>query len=119
MQRDQAASPPVCHIVMWDIAGETPAEKQAGIDTVKREFESLRGQIDGMTRLVVGVDVSRIDYARDVVLVTEFESQAALEAYAAHPAHLAVRDRLGSLRIARHQVDYLLSPEDVMHVDHR
>lgn len=112
MQQGQAAGLPVCHIVMWDIAGNTPAEKRAGIETVKREFESLRGKIGGMTRLVVGVDVSRIDYARDVVLVTEFESEADLAAYAVHPAHLAVRDRLAGLRTARHQVDYLLSAGD-------
>ena len=31
------------------------------------------------------------DYACDVVLYTEFESQEALEAYAIHPAHLRVK----------------------------
>jgi hypothetical protein len=41
-----------------------------------------------------------------VVLVTDFESQEALDAYAVHPEHLRVREALGELRIARFQVDY-------------
>jgi quinol monooxygenase YgiN len=40
------------------------------------------------------------------VLYTEFESQAALDAYASHPEHLRVRQELGDMRVARYQVDY-------------
>ncbi|MNP71052.1 Stress responsive A/B Barrel Domain protein [compost metagenome] len=52
------------------------------------------------------MDFSRIDYACDVVLYSEFDSREALEAYASHPEHLRVKGELGSSRIARHQVDY-------------
>jgi quinol monooxygenase YgiN len=52
------------------------------------------------------VDVSRIDYACDVVLYSEFESQAALDAYSTHPEHLRVKNELLDVRTARHQVDY-------------
>jgi hypothetical protein len=47
-----------------------------------------------------------VDYACDVVLYSEFESQAALDAYAVHPEHLRVRQDIEGLRVARHQVDY-------------
>ncbi|MNW06542.1 Stress responsive A/B Barrel Domain protein [compost metagenome] len=47
-----------------------------------------------------------MDYACDVVLYSEFASQADLEAYASHPEHLRVKREVGDLRIARHQVDY-------------
>jgi hypothetical protein len=57
----------------------------------------------------IGVDSSRVDYACDVVLYSEFESQAALNAYASHPEHLRVRDVLNGIRITRHQVDYEVS----------
>lgn len=97
---------PIRHIVMWTVVGDTPAEKAPAIDRVRDAFEGLRGQIPGMTLLEIGVDVSRISYACDLVLVTEFETEAALAAYATHPAHLAVRDALEGLRIGRHQVDY-------------
>ncbi|MNT91267.1 Stress responsive A/B Barrel Domain protein [compost metagenome] len=56
----------------------------------------------------VGIDVSRVDYACDTVLLAEFESLAALKAYADHPEHLRVREQLAGLRIARHQVDYTI-----------
>jgi hypothetical protein len=94
------------HIVMWNVRGDTPAAKAAGIARLRRSFESLRGRIPGLLHLEIGVDASRIDYACDVVLYSEFDSQAALDAYAGHPEHLRVKDELADLRIARHQVDY-------------
>lgn len=94
------------HIVMWNVRGDTPAEKARGIARLRRSFESLRGRIPGLLHLEIGVDTSRIDYACDVVLYSEFESQAALDAYGSHPEHLRVKDEVADLRIARHQVDY-------------
>ena len=95
------------HIVMWNIRGSTPAEKTANIDKLKRSFDELRSLIPGIVHMEVGVDISRVDYACDVVLYSEFESQAALDAYALHPEHLRVKKELADLRIARHQVDYV------------
>lgn len=94
------------HIVMWNVRGNTPAEKAAAVAQIQRSFESLRGRIPGLLHLELGVDSSRIDYACDVVLYTEFDSQASLEAYASHPEHMRVKDEVADLRIARHQVDY-------------
>ena len=94
------------HIVMWNVRGDTPAEKALGIDTIKRGFAALRGQIPGLLYLEIGVDSSRIDYACDVVLYSEFASQAALDAYGAHPEHLRLKRELADIRTARHQVDY-------------
>ena len=94
------------HIVMWNVRGDTPQQKAANVALLKRSFESLRGRIPGLLRLEVGVDHSAVDYACDVVLYSEFESQAALDAYASHPEHLRVKGEIGDMRIARHQVDY-------------
>lgn len=96
------------HIVMWNIRGDTPAEKAQGIAQVQRSFESLRGRIPGLLHLEIGVDASGVDYACDVVLYSEFESQDALDAYSAHPEHLRVKNEVADLRIARHQVDYVV-----------
>ncbi len=98
------------HIVMWNLRGETEPAKAAAVATLKRSFESLRGRIPGLLHLEIGVDSSRIDYACDVVLYSEFESQAALDAYAVHPEHLRVKQELSDLRIARHQVGYRAEP---------
>lgn len=94
------------HIVMWNVRGDDKATRGRHIAQVKAAFESLRGRVPGLLHVEVGVDESRIDYACDVVLYTEFESRAALAAYAEHPEHLRVKRALGDLRIARHQVDY-------------
>ena len=95
---------------MWNVAGPTPQAKAANVELLRRSFEGLRGRIPGLLRIEVGVDTSGVDYACDVVLFSEFESQAALVAYAAHPEHLRVKKVLGDMRIARHQVDY--EPDD-------
>jgi hypothetical protein len=97
---------PIKHIVMWRLRGETVAERAAARTKVKTLFEGLKGRIDGLTHIEVGADISDVDYACDVVLVSEFTDGAALEAYATHPEHLRVREELGDLRIGRFQVDY-------------
>jgi hypothetical protein len=94
------------HIVMWNMAGDTKEDRRTAAEFLRSRFETLRDEVPGLLHLEVGLDHSRVDYACDVVLYTEFESQEALDAYASHPAHLRVKDELGKMRIARFQVDY-------------
>ena len=94
------------HIVMWSVQGEDAATRLRNLALLKAEFESLRGRVPGLLHLEIGVDESRIDYACDVVLYSEFASREALAVYAEHPEHLRVKRALGNLRTARHQVDY-------------
>jgi hypothetical protein len=94
------------HIVMWNLAGDTTEDRSLAAEFLRIRFEGLRGEVPGLLHLEVGLDHSRVDYACDVVLYTEFESQEALDAYATHPAHLRVKGELGQMRIARFQVDY-------------
>ena len=96
------------HIVMWNLAGDTLERNRQACVLLKERFEGLAGLIPGLLKIEVGVDVSRIDYACDVVLYSEFDSHEALAAYATHPEHLRVRRELGDSRIARHQVDYVV-----------
>ena len=94
------------HIVMWSVRGDDAATRQRNLALLQAEFESLRGRVPGLLHLEIGVDFSRIDYACDVVLYSEFTTREALAAYALHPEHLRVKRALGDMRIARHQVDY-------------
>jgi hypothetical protein len=98
------------HIVMWRLAGDTPQARQRNIEQLQRSFHNLNGRIPGLRHLEIGVDSSRVDYACDVVLYSEFDNQAALDAYATHPEHLRVKQEIGDMRIARHQVDYQVMP---------
>ena len=99
------------HIVMWNVRGDTPAEKAQGIEAIQRGFAALQGKIPGLLYLEIGVDSSHIDYACDVLLYSEFESQAALDGYGTHPEHLRLKRELADIRTARHQVDYE-APQD-------
>ncbi|RYY60380.1 MAG: Dabb family protein, partial [Comamonadaceae bacterium] len=73
------------HVVMWNVRGATPAEKARSCSTLRASFHSLRGKVPGLLHLEIGVDSSGADYACDVVLVSDFASQAALDAYGTHP----------------------------------
>jgi hypothetical protein len=95
------------HIVMWNVRGATQPEKNQAAQLIKASFEALAGKIPGMRSVEVGIDMSGVDYACDVVLCMDFESPALLTAYATHPEHLRVKDLLGDSRIARYQVDYI------------
>lgn len=97
------------HIVMWNMAGDTREDRRQAAEFLRSRFEALRGEVPGLLHLEVGLDHSRVDYACDVVLYTEFESQEALDAYATHPAHVRVKGELGQMRIARFQVDYAVT----------
>lgn len=94
------------HIVMWKLAGDTPEGKEASIQKVKAAFDGIVGVIPGLKSVEIGVDISGIEYACDVVLYSEFESKEALERYAVHPAHLRIKETLLGVRVARYQVDY-------------
>ncbi|MBY0395695.1 MAG: Dabb family protein [Thermoleophilia bacterium] len=94
------------HIVMWRVAGASPAEKADNAERVRTAFEGLRDKIPGLVHLEIGLDHSRIDYACDVVLYTEFATPDALAAYQEHPEHRRVRAELEGVRLSRHQVDY-------------
>ena len=98
------------HLVLWRLKdsanGKTKAENAR---LLKDRLEALNGRIPGLRRIEVGINVhdshSGADDA-DVVLYSEFESQAALDAYGTHPEHVRVKNEVADLRIARHQVDY-------------
>jgi Stress responsive A/B Barrel Domain len=94
------------HIVFWNVAGSSDVERSNNIAKVRLAFEGLQGKIPGLLKLEIGVDISKIDYACDLALYTEFESPQALAIYANHPEHQKAKQALGDIRIARHQVDY-------------
>ena len=97
----------VRHVVMWKLREQAEgADRAANAVRVKAALEALRGRIPGLLRLEVGVDYNRSPAAWDVVLVSEHESRAALEAYQVHPEHVRVAELIGKVRADRAVVDY-------------
>ncbi|WP_354320357.1 Dabb family protein [Pseudacidovorax sp. 1753] len=89
-----------------------PEDKKRNVEQLQHSFQSLRGRIPGLRHIEIGVDHSRVSYSCDVVLYSEVDSQAALDAYAEHPEHMRVKAELQNIRIARHQVDYHVPAAD-------
>jgi hypothetical protein len=97
------------HVVMWRVKGKTAEERKHNARTVSSAFEALRGRIPGMKTIEIGLDTSNVDYACDLVLVSEFESEKALMDYAIHPEHQRAKLLAADLRTERFQVDYRVS----------
>jgi hypothetical protein len=97
----------VRHIVFWRLKesanGRSKAENAAEI---KRLLEALNGKIPGLLKLEVGFDFSRTPESSDIVLYSELESRAALDAYQTHPLHEAVKPFILAAREERRVVDY-------------
>lgn len=81
----------VKHIILWKLKDEISdkAFVKAGI---KVGLEGLKGVVPGLVDIVVNIQGLASSNA-DVMLDSTFESEAALKAYAVHPAHVEVADR--------------------------
>lgn len=88
------------HIVMWKFRPGTEAEQANFLNGLR----NLQGVIPQLLRSEVAVNVG--DGSYDAVLVSEFESLEALEAYKNDPRHKAVSALCKSIREDRAAVDY-------------
>ena len=88
------------HIVMWKFRPGTEAEQKAFLEGLR----GLQGVIPQLKRSEVTVNVGQVNY--DAVLVSEFESLEALDAYKNDPRHKAVSALCKSIRTDRVAVDY-------------
>lgn len=76
------------HIVMFQLKEDQKLKK----DELVGKLKSLKAEIQELAELEVGVNFVESDRAMDVVLITAFETLAALEVYRNHPSHLPVLD---------------------------
>ena len=88
------------HIVMWKFRPGTEAEQKAFLEGLR----GLQGVIPQLKRSEVAVNVGQGNY--DAVLVSEFESLEALDAYKNDPRHKAESALCKSIRTDRVAVDY-------------
>ena len=98
------------HIVMWKLKDHAEDnDKQGNAALVKEKLEAMVGLVPGMLNLEVGIDLGLDASEFDVVLYSEFEDEAALAAYQAHPDHKAVFPFIGAVRESRCAVDYSIA----------
>jgi len=79
------------HIVMWQLKDHAEgADKAANAQKMKTLLDACAGIVPGMGVFEVAVAQPGLECTYDVVLYSEFESGAALDAYQNHPQHVAL-----------------------------
>ena len=81
----------VRHIILWTLSPELSEEERQEVKRgIKSGLEGLKGVVPGLVEVKVNID-GRLDSSNcDVMLDCTLESEAALKAYAIHPAHQQV-----------------------------
>lgn len=82
------------HIVLFKIKDEYKAE----IPQLVKNFEGMRGRIEGLMELEAGADILHSERSYDLALVTLFQDRASFDAYQTHPVHLPVKRRMHEVR---------------------
>lgn len=100
----------VKHIVMWQVAAhEIHGTKEEVMMKMKEQLEGLRGEIEGLLAIEVGINFNDSPTAYDVVLCSEFVDEAALAYYQGHEKHVAVANGLvRQVVTSRAVVDYTI-----------
>jgi len=93
----------IVHIVLFQFKEEN---KKANIIQAKQMLENLMGTVPSLRSIDVGVNFSIEERAMDLSIITAFESQEDLEAYAVHPEHLKVVDFIKTVVEYSKVVDY-------------
>jgi quinol monooxygenase YgiN len=95
------------HIVMWKLKDHAEgADRAANAVEMKRRLDACANVVPGILKFEVMLAQPGLEATYDVVLYSEFEDKAALEAYASHPTHKAVVPFIGAVREARQCMDY-------------
>ena len=95
------------HIVFWRLKASAHGnDKFTNARIIKQKVEGLRGRIPGLLAIDIGIDTSATDTAGDIVLYSEFENQAALDAYQVHPEHQAIVSFVREAQSERRTIDY-------------
>ena len=92
----------VKHIVFFQLPNASDAQKEA----LKERIMSLKGKIDVLVHIEVGINFSPEERAFDLALVSDFKSKEDLHTYAIHPLHLEVVAFIKSLNAVSKVVDY-------------
>jgi len=95
------------HIVMWKLKESAEgADKTENALKIKYGLEALKGKVETVKTIEVGININTTEAAYDVVLYSEFDCPEDLGAYQKHPEHVKVANFISKVRELRTVVDY-------------
>ena len=77
------------HIVTWKLRATDAPAKATAVAAIAAALEPLASRMPGIASLTVSANSAYFDQNWDVVLVGDYESLHALDAYQVHPEHVA------------------------------
>jgi len=91
------------HVVFFNFKPEvTDEQRREIVEAVK----ALPGEIEVIRDMAVGLDVVKSKRSWDLALVASFDDRKDLDTYSNHPAHVPLKEKLGSLSIDLGAVDF-------------
>ncbi|EIW6614184.1 Dabb family protein [Clostridium perfringens] len=95
------------HIVMWKLKDEAEGNSKAeNAKIIKNSLENLKGKINEIVNIEVGIDVNKSEQAYDVVLYSIFNSLEDLDSYQKNPDHVKAGSFVKKVASSRVVVDY-------------
>ena len=95
----------IIHIVNWKLKDTT--EKLNNAKLAKEKLEALKGRIENLEKIEVGINFNESEAAFDLVLYSEFKTKEDLDIYQNHPEHLKAAAFVKSVVEKRVVVDYV------------
>lgn len=93
------------HIVMWRLKDDISNKKDVALE-IKKQIEDLKGKIDGIIDIEIGINFEMSDQSYDIVLYSKFDSKESLDFYQNHEEHVKVAKFIKSVVKARVVADY-------------
>ncbi|TYA14877.1 Dabb family protein [Paenibacillus faecis] len=90
------------HIVLFKLKDSSPAS----IETTAGVLRGLKGKVEQLRDLEVGIDVVKSPRSYDIALVATFDSLEDLEGYQVHPEHQKVIEHMTQVRESQVAVDF-------------
>ena len=95
------------HIVMWQLKDHAEgADKATNAAKMKALLDDCANLVPGTLKFEVVIARPGFECTYDILLYSEFESMAALDAYQNHPQHVALKPFVAAIRQARQCMDY-------------
>lgn len=95
------------HIVLWKLKDHAEgADRATNARKMKEMLDACATLVPGILKFEVALPQPGLEATYDLVLYSEFESKAVLDAYQEHPRHVALKPFFSAVREARQCMDY-------------